>query len=735
MRFCIATWELRHFSPGGIGVFVHNLLTVYGSTGDAEISILWYGNGSLNERLFRRAFANCRFFAAEEWARRDEEEDDGIWPPEKAYRLARQWQSYRLMRALRAIEREHGPFDVIEFPDHGGAAYATLQEKRLGRGFARSRIAVRLHGTESALRRYDHRPSDLGNPIVADLERKALSDADIVVGHLDSVVDDVQDHFGFTSAWRNKVVVEHPPVLTDSPVVERSIGFEEDTSLVFTSKVQWVKRPDVFINGVVGFMEAEPEYKGDALVLAHIVDDEFRMHCLGLIPLHLKDRFTFRSDLSTQMRERIIARSVAVFPTAYECFCLAGYEASKLGALVLVNNQNPAFELGTPWVPGENCEVFDGTAGSLANALREMWHRRDALVQRPVHISPPAAPYWLRQEADAAGDQVRLSSVRPKLSVIIPSSSELGDPGETIRSALLSQDSQVEIILVYDVVPSEADRSAVLKRLEGSVLVGEGVLKIIRLGFCGGIGALCNRGIREATGDVIALVRAGATIDATFLGDAARALGSSGEYDVVVPQLSLQDRGSEEGQLEADTVRIGEALNSALALNLFGGIEMVVRRSVAAAIKFDETLDRYGDWDFHLRACAAGHKYIASNRIDVRLEAMPDRESYFRAHFDDVLAKHSVKFSGGKCGLVSAFDARRADEPVASRTEERKLSLYARRARMRARLVSLFGDRNTTRLINVARWIVRDQRLAGIVAKRLLELWRLNRPHPVPGRF
>jgi hypothetical protein len=175
MRICIATWELRHFSPGGIGVLVHNLLTVYGSTPDAEISVLWYGDGSLNGRLFRRAYPHCRFFAVEEWAARDEEADDGIWPPQAAYRLSRQWQSYRIMRALRAIEREHGPFDVIEFPDHAGPAYATLQEKRLGRGFARSRIAVRLHSTESVLRRYDHRPSDLGNPMVADLERKALS--------------------------------------------------------------------------------------------------------------------------------------------------------------------------------------------------------------------------------------------------------------------------------------------------------------------------------------------------------------------------------------------------------------------------------------------------------------------------------------------------------------------------------------------------------------------------------
>jgi hypothetical protein len=576
--------------------------------------------------------------------------------------------------------------------------------------------------------------------MVADLERKALSDADIVVGHLDGVVDDVQDHFGFTSAWRTRVAVEHPPVLIDSPEMERVTAFEEDTPLVFTSKVQWVKRPHAFINGVIGFMQAEPGYKGDAMLLAHVVDEELRRHCCSLVPEHLNDRVRFLWGLSDKMRERIIARSVAIFPSAYESFCLATYEASKLGALVVVNDENPAFKPGTPWVAGENCEVFDGTAESLVNTLRDLWHRRGARPHRPVEISPPAKPYWLRRATNGAGNREPQAEAPPKLSVIIPVNGDLGDPGETIRSVLLADALGLEIILVYDVVPSEADRSAVLRRLEGSALVAEGMLRIVGLGFRGGVAALCNRGLREATGDLIAFVRAGAAIDATFLEDAARALMGSDEYSVVVPQLSWEDRSSDEEHLEAETVRIGEALNSGLALNLFGGLEMVVRRSVAAAIKFDETLDRDLDWDFHMRACAAGYKYIASNRIDVRLEAMPERERYYRGHFDGVLAKHSIEFSGGKLALVSAFDARRADEAVTGRSGGRKPHLVhaallnARRARMRARLVALFGDRNTTRMVNAARRIARRQPLAGSLAERLLALWRLNRPNPVSGR-
>lgn len=78
---------------------------------------------------------------------------------------------------------------------------------------------------------------------------------------------------------------------------------------------------------------------------------------------------------------------------------------------------------------------------------------------------------------------------------------------------------------------------------------------------------------------------------------------------------------------------------------------------------------------------------------------------------------------------------RRAVVQAAVGTEMHAALLNARRARMRARLVSLFGDRNTTRLVNVVRRVVRNQPLAGIMAERLLALWHLNRPNPVSGRF
>lgn len=203
-RVCIATFELKDFTSGGIGVLVHNLLKTYSNDPRLEFSILWYGEKTLSERLFCRAHPTCKFFDAKDWASRHHEEHV-IYPPAESFILPRQGRSVELMKALCAIEHHAGRFDVIEFPDFDGVALATLQEKLLGRNFMRSAIAIRVHSTEAVLRSRDHRPAHSGNLVIADIERKALSDADIVVGHLQPVIDDVASHFRFPEAWKPRL--------------------------------------------------------------------------------------------------------------------------------------------------------------------------------------------------------------------------------------------------------------------------------------------------------------------------------------------------------------------------------------------------------------------------------------------------------------------------------------------------------------------------------------------------
>ncbi|WP_291165995.1 hypothetical protein [Hyphomicrobium sp.] len=605
--------------------------------------------------MFRRIHPVCAFFDAKAWASRTST-DNISYPPADAFMLARHGQSAELMKALRAIEQSTGPFDVIEFPDFGGIAFATLQEKLMGRAFARSTIAVRIHSTEAVLRSRDHRPAHCGNLVIADIERKALSDADVVVGHLHPIIDDVASHFGFSETWQRKAVVETPPVLLESDEREESAKFTETTPLVFTSKIQWVKRAHVFINAAVGFMDSTPEYQGDALLLAHIVNDELYRHCESLIPDHLKARIKILDNLHNTLREETISNSVAIFPAAYESFCLAAYEANLLGALVILNRNNPAFGHKTPWANGTSCEKFDGTAHDLVGLLQDMWSRRHGLKHERVALKPASAPYWMH----TATSKPSLASEAElkRLSIIVATSDEYGDPMDTIYSALQVEGLNVEVIFACDRLPSATERAAVFERLKASSLVSNGTVKIVELGFRGGLAALCNLGIRSTENDFVAICRAGTSIGAAFLIDAVEALNAQPDFDFVIPQLIFEKLPSEPAALYPDRVRLGEALNTGVVANLFGTIEMVGRRPAIEAIGFDESLDRNVDWDFHMRACASGHRYIVSNRVEARVELFPDATPIsFRSHIDAVLVKHEANSPGGKVTLAAALDA------------------------------------------------------------------------------
>ncbi len=151
-RVCLVTFEMKGIIPGGIGVLTHNLVRSYSQREDIDLAILWYGDKPIDSSVFTLSYPACRLFFTEDLAAANQY-DGAAYPPAQAFALDRYLQSAELMRALRRLEREGEVFDVVEFPDFGGAAFATLGEKQLGRAFQRSTIAVRLHSTEAVLRK------------------------------------------------------------------------------------------------------------------------------------------------------------------------------------------------------------------------------------------------------------------------------------------------------------------------------------------------------------------------------------------------------------------------------------------------------------------------------------------------------------------------------------------------------------------------------------------------------
>jgi Glycosyl transferase family 2 len=630
-RICFATFEIAPFTGGGIGTFMKHLLTLHGLDERIEPSLLWYGDKSISETMLKAEYPRCRLYSVDEWSSLD---DLDVYPPERCYDHRRFKQSVHLMKALRSIERINGPFDFIEFPDFGGASFATLQEKLLGRAFTSTQIAVRIHSTEAMLRRFDHRPPSWENALVYDLERKCLNDADVVVAALRPVAASVQDALNLPTSWLDRVTVEPHPFLTDSKPIEKS-RFSADTPIAFTSKIQWFKAPHLFINGVVDFMCSTPDYKGNAYLLAHVISDELQKHCEALIPHDLRARFIFDSKLPNSTRNSIISKSISVNPSVYESFCNVAYEASCLGAFIVLNEANPAFGKDTPWISGVNCEKFDGSATDLGHVLRNLWQRRSELSYDAVETSNTKTPYWLKDFPPA-----QTTKNDGKLAVVVIACREFGNALDTVRSLLSRPDLDIEICVAFDTSLDSEEDLAAFSRLGGSTANKN--IKITRLDFSGGPAALANLGVRETTADYIAFAQAGAVFESEFLQSSIAALNSNPNYSFVVAQVCRETSDSSEPVVD---LIYGELLNSTfLGRNMLGNLEFVGRRNDVRKLAFDEYLDREIAWDFFIRAAIGGNRSIVSNRVDavVPRSNHDDLPRYFRSHPDSIFVKHGL---------------------------------------------------------------------------------------------
>jgi hypothetical protein len=263
------------------------------------------------------------------------------------------------------------------------------------------------------------------------------------------------------------------------------------------------------------------------------------------------------------------------------------------------------------------------------------------------------APYW-----ECSAPILTVADIPAAgLSVVILDSEFTGSFLDTIRSALFADIEDLEIVIATNADKSAPERSALLDRIGGMGSGGVSV-RIAKLGYRGSHSSLANIGVANATKAIVAIARGGAIFDPLFLRDACLSMERHPDFDVVIPQIAhLTD--SHEGispRVTFDTVRIGGASHAAAHTNHFGGMEFVCRRSVLDNIRFDEALDRYIDWDFHLRTRLAGHCSIISNSVDVQIR-VPTKPVAYRSHLDAALSKHYITTPALHVPLTFGLDA------------------------------------------------------------------------------
>lgn len=606
------TRELYPFTAGGIGRVVANILATSTQQERDNTAILYVGDG-LDPSAFAAVYPGVRLHVSHMGTYQTVDARGRRYPAYGSFNnTVLHWESVLILQGLRALQESEGALGYVEFVDWGAAAFAATQEKLLGNDFLQTTLAVRLHTTDSILADFEPRAQSIHGLSLYDLERKALADCDLIVAQLAPVSEAFRAFYGFEDHdWAARSCVHSPPVLLDSlPFASRSVDIGPDTPLLFTSKLQDIKRPDVFIRGCVQFMRDNPAYQGNVVFLAHSFDAAYQQTIVDMIPADLVGRVVFAKGVNGAPREKMIAESVCIFPSPWESFCLAAYEASLSGAICVLNDRNPAFGDDTPWQDGINCIKFNGVPADLAKALTALFSGSTGELL-PVTQASTAAPWALRAESTEWAE-----SAQPRLGAVVINQGEGRALMPSIDSLLASACLIEEIIIVDDASPDPISRE-VLNRLE----VIDPRVRVVRFPVRSGAAAARNAGLEAVSCDYVVFLRAGEQLAPHYLGAAVRGLSRHSDFDVVVSHhgvaTALPAVGDPAPSFDVCHVHYGEARLAGLYENRLGPDSFVIRTDRARALGFDEAVPANETWEMLLRACQQEVRFIASSSIDI----------------------------------------------------------------------------------------------------------------------
>ena len=620
-RICLVTEELFPLTPGGIGRLLFNRITRALERDDRlEVHLLVPEGRKLCPAAVSSLFAGrvrCHSVALDTNRSQTKEESVGRYPPARAFTDSRRHgESFLIFRALKDLEEAGIAFDLVEFPDLCGWAFCALQEKRLGRGFQNTTFAIWLHLTLGIIKHVERTLRDREDFGAFELERKSLRDADVVVAPLGCIADFYADFYGLGAAWRERARIEFPPVTLDVGRPERRTDCSPmpstERALVFPTKLQQFKAPDLFIRGVTEFMRQQPTYRGTALFAAHAFDPDYLSYLKRLIPSDLADRFAFLGTLQPKAREALFRKGIVVISSLIESLNLTAYEASEAGATLVLNEKCLAFGDGTPFADERNCLKFDGTPDGLAKALS----RATALTGPLETVRWQAeAPYW-----DALFEKRRtraraLKSL-PRVSVIL-TNHNLGEylPA-AIESAVQSGYPDLELVIADDASTRDVDRE-VLDRLARYGDDASPRIRILRNASNRGLSASRNRALAKATGRYVLPLDADDLISPEFIELAVRALEQNPEFDVVVPAAGYFKTGQspELGNFCDYALFLGDAPSLGMIANRFACATSLMRRDLFDTFAYDEQLKSFEDWALYLRLAIAGHRFLVTNEI------------------------------------------------------------------------------------------------------------------------
>ena len=604
--------DLFPWSTGAAGRLLSNLLRSL-SESDRARSVVMMVDTHIEPASFDAAFPGVRMLQLDtETAEPDVSTPQS--PPARAYvNAVGQWRSAQIYRALAVFARTAN-IEYVEFPARDGLAFCTLQERRLKGFLADALVAVRLQDSHTALMQAEARPIAMADLNLSDLERKSLRDCDVVVASSVALTDVTRAAFGFSDDGWSCRLVNHLPMLhcDFTPRKEQAIPASFEQPIVFTSAVRRAERPDLVVRAVAGFMSEELCYVGRLMLVGEHSDAAYASQLQRMAPPVLSPRMHMDTGLARAPWEALISSACVVFPGVSASCCLAAWEASILGARLILNASNPGFGVDSPWIDGLNCLKFDGTASGLVGTLKRNVARNESLQV----VQYPETPWpWLAVVPRPS--KWRPVASRPMVSVVVSHYNLGAYLPETLRNLSEQRYPEIEVVVIDD---ASTDGSSI--RLVAS-LVSESNprLKIIRSATNMGLAAARNMGVRHATGKYVLTLDADDLIHPDFLTVGVAALENNADFDIVVTQAGYFQDGEivsfESGRINFSDYAVftGEAVVAGLLENKFSTATALFRKTALDRFPYEESLACYEDWSLYMRMCDAGLRFIVTTDI------------------------------------------------------------------------------------------------------------------------
>lgn len=385
---CFVLDELHPFTSGGIGRLAYNILQRETSRGVHDFHVLLPTRRAVDPARFLEVFGprvrlhrvslQPRFAQRVRMARRNKDT--------LLKRFSRTLvESYAILEALEGMPR----MDLIEFADYHGWGVATLSHREI---LGRPRVAVRLHAGLGFLMEIEGERPAGDDLLLIELEKRAVQQADIVVGHVPRATRKMLDYYFASERVAPTVVTEMPPVVWPRPEARPRVPRHDAPDFLFLSKIQPVKNPQLFVDGCAAFFDRHPEYPGRAIVACHAFKTAYRDEIVARVPERWRHKFEFRAPLTGDAWRERVAGAVVVIPSHFESLNLLAYEAFFAGAIVCVNRGCAAFGDDAPLSDGQHCLKFDPTPSSLAETLERAVQQN--VTPQSELPPPPDVPYW-----------------------------------------------------------------------------------------------------------------------------------------------------------------------------------------------------------------------------------------------------------------------------------------------------------------------------------------------------